>query len=51
MPPGVSPTGKYITLPHMVTMNFKEGEIAHGHIYWDQSPLLVQVGLLDPRML
>ena len=49
MLPGVSPTGKYITLPHVVIMNFKDGKIAHEHIYWDQASLLVQVGLLDPR--
>ena len=51
MLPGVSPTGKYITLPHVVIMNFKDGKIAHEHIYWDQASLLVQVGLLDPRRL
>jgi carboxymethylenebutenolidase len=32
-------------------MNFKDGKIAHEHIYWDQASLLVQVGLLDPRRL
>ena len=51
MLPGVSPTGKYITLPHVVIMNFKDGRIVHEHIYWDQASLLVQVGLLDPRLL
>jgi carboxymethylenebutenolidase len=51
MLPGVSPTGKFITLPHVVIMNFKDGKIAHEHIYWDQASLLVQVGLLDPRRL
>lgn len=51
MLPGVSPTGKYITLPHVVIMNFKDGKIAHEHIYWDQASLLVQVGLLDPGLL
>ena len=51
MLPGVAPTGKYITLPHVVIMNFKDGKIAHEHIYWDQASLLVQVGLLDPRKL
>lgn len=51
MLPGVSPTGKCITLPHVVIMNFKDGKIAHEHIYWDQASLLVQVGLLDPGLL
>jgi hypothetical protein len=32
-------------------MNFRNGKIAHEHIYWDQASLLVQVGLLDPKLL
>jgi carboxymethylenebutenolidase len=48
---GVSLTGKYIMLPHVVIMNFKDGKIAHEHIYWDQASLLVQVGLLETRRL
>jgi carboxymethylenebutenolidase len=51
MLPGVLPTGKYVELPHVVVMNFRDGKIAHEHIYWDQASLLVQVGLLDPRKL
>lgn len=49
--PGVPPTGRYIELPHVVIMNFRNGKIAHEHIYWDQASLLVQVGLLDPKLL
>jgi carboxymethylenebutenolidase len=51
MLPGVPPTGRYIELPHVVIMNFRDGKIAHEHIYWDQASLLVQVGLLDPKLL
>ncbi len=51
MLPRVPPTGKYVELPHVVIMNFKDGKIAHEHIYWDQASLLVQVGLLDPKLL
>jgi carboxymethylenebutenolidase len=51
MLPGIPPTGRYIELPHVVIMNFKDGKIAHEHIYWDQASLLVQVGLLDPKLL
>ncbi|HEU4824265.1 MAG TPA: ester cyclase [Nitrososphaeraceae archaeon] len=51
MLPNVPPTGKYIELPHVVVMNFKDGKISHEHIYWDQASLLVQAGLLDPRLL
>jgi carboxymethylenebutenolidase len=32
-------------------MNFRDGKISHEHIYWDQASLLVQVGLLDPKLL
>ncbi|MDP8888013.1 MAG: ester cyclase, partial [Thermoproteota archaeon] len=49
--PGVPPTGRYSELPHVVIMNFRNGKIAHEHIYWDQASLLVQVGLLDPKLL
>ena len=31
--PGVPPTGRYIELPHVVIMNFRDGKIAHEHIY------------------
>ena len=51
MLPGVPPTGKYVELPHVVVMKFKAGKIAHEHIYWDQASLLVQTGLLDPKLL
>jgi carboxymethylenebutenolidase len=50
MLPGVSPTGKYVKLPLVVLMNFKDGKISYEHIYWDQASLLVQVGLLDPKV-
>jgi carboxymethylenebutenolidase len=33
-------------------MGFDEaGRVAYEHIYWDQASLLVQVGLLDPKLL
>jgi carboxymethylenebutenolidase len=32
-------------------MNFRDGKIAHEHIYWDQASLLAQIGLLDPKLL
>src|SRR5689334_416044 len=48
---GVSPTGKYVEIPHVVIMKFLEGKIAHEHIYWDQASVLVQLGLLDSKCL
>ena len=32
-------------------MKFKNGKVAHEHVWWDQASLLVQVGLLDPANL
>jgi carboxymethylenebutenolidase len=51
MLPGVHPTGKYVELPHVVVMKFKDDKISHEHIYWDQASLLVQIGLLNPKLL
>jgi carboxymethylenebutenolidase len=51
MLPRVPPTGRYVELPHVVVMKFKDGKISHEHIYWDQASVLVQVGLLDPKLL
>ena len=49
--PGVPPTGKYVEIACVVVMNFRDGKIAHEHIYWNQASLLVQAGLLDRKML
>ena len=32
-------------------LNFRDGKVAHEHIYWDQASVLVQIGLLDPASL
>jgi carboxymethylenebutenolidase len=49
--PGVPPTGRYVEVACVVVMNFKDDKISHEHIYWDQASLLVQIGLLDPKLL
>ena len=49
--PGVPATGKYVEIACVVVMNFKDGKISHEHIYWDQASLLVQIGLLDPKLV
>ena len=49
--PGVAPTGKWVELPVVAIIRFRDGKIAHEHIYWDQASVLVQVGLLDPGTL
>jgi carboxymethylenebutenolidase len=51
MLPRIPPTGKRVELPVVVVMRFRDGKIAHEHIYWDQGSLLAQVGLLDPKVV
>jgi carboxymethylenebutenolidase len=47
MLPGVPPTGRRVEIPLVAIVNFREGRVAHEHIYWDQASVLVQLGLLD----
>lgn len=49
--PGIAPTGKYVEIPHVVIMKFKNNKISHEHIYWDQASVMVQIGLLNPEGL
>jgi carboxymethylenebutenolidase len=51
MLPGVAPTGKRVEVPLVAIVRFKEGKLAHEHIYWDQASVLVQIGLLDASTL
>src|SRR5437899_4826952 len=51
MLPGIPPTGKRVEVPLVAIVRFREGKLAHEHIYWDQASVLVQIGLLDPAML
>lgn len=45
--PGIAPTGRRVSLPHVVIMGFDGDAVAYEHVYWDQASLLVQLGLLD----
>ena len=51
MLPGVAPTGRYVEIPHVVVMKFKNNRISHEHIYWDQASVLVQIGLLKSEKI
>jgi len=51
MLPGIAPTGRRVEIPLVVIVRFRDGKLAHEHIYWDQGSVLVQLGLLDPRTL
>jgi len=51
MLPGIAPTGRRVEVPLVVIVHFRDGKLAHEHIYWDQASVLVQLGLLDARAL
>jgi len=51
MLPGIPPTGKRVEVPLVAIVRFRNGKLAHEHIYWDQASVLVQIGLLDPARL
>ena len=35
--PGVPPTGKYVEIPHVAVVKFKNNKISHEHLHWDQA--------------
>ena len=51
MLPRLEPTGKHVRVPLVVIVHFKDGKLAHEHIYWDQASVLAQLGLLDKSKL
>ena len=51
MLPGVSPTMKPVEVALVLIVGFRDGRVAHEHIYWDQASVLVQLGLLEPGHL
>ena len=51
MLPGIPPTGKRVEVPLVAIVRFRNGKLAHEHIYWDQASVLVQLGLLESARL
>ena len=51
MLPGVAPTGKHVRVALVVIVHFRDGKLAHEHIYWDQASVLAQLGLIDSQKL
>jgi carboxymethylenebutenolidase len=47
MLPGVAPTNRYVEVALVAIVRFRDGKLAHEHIYWDQASVLKQIGLLD----
>lgn len=51
MLPNVEPTDRHVKVPLVVIVHFRDGRLAHEHIYWDQASVLAQIGLLDVATL
>jgi carboxymethylenebutenolidase len=51
MLPGVEPTNQHVKIPLIVVVHFRDGKLAHEHIYWDQASVLAQLGLIDAKTL
>jgi carboxymethylenebutenolidase len=47
MLPGVAPTNRRVEIPLVAIVKFRDGKLAHEHIYWDQASVLKQIGLLS----
>ena len=51
MLPGVPPTNRRVEIPLVAIVRFRDGKLAHEHIYWDQASVLKQIGLLTDDTL
>lgn len=49
--PGIPPTNKHVDVALVSVVSIRGGKLYHEHIYWDQASVLVQVGLLDPKLV
>jgi len=51
MLPGVAPTNRRVEVPLVAIVRFRDGKLAHEHIYWDQASVLKQIGLITDDSL
>lgn len=51
MLPGIAPTNRHVEIPLVAIVRFRDGKLAHEHIYWDQASVLKQIGLLTDASL
>lgn len=51
MLPGVPPTNKRVEIILVSIVTLRAGKLYSEHVYWDQASVLVQVGLLDPKLV
>src|SRR5579864_3549428 len=48
---GVAATNRRVEVPLVAIVRFRDGKLAHEHIYWDQASVLKQIGLLTDPVL
>jgi len=51
MIPGVPATNKRVEVALVSIVCIRGGMLYHEHIYWDQASVLVQLGLIDPKLV
>ncbi|HEX4230977.1 MAG TPA: ester cyclase [Bryobacteraceae bacterium] len=51
MLPGIAPTNKRVEIGLVAIVRFRDGKLAHEHIYWDQASVLKQIGLITDETL
>lgn len=51
MLPGVPPTNKAVEIILVSIVSVRSAKLYSEHVYWDQASVLVQVGLLDPKLV
>jgi len=51
MLPDVEPTDKAVEVALVVIVCIRGGKLYHEHIYWDQASVLLQLGLLDAKLV
>ncbi|KAF1973424.1 hypothetical protein BU23DRAFT_138466 [Bimuria novae-zelandiae CBS 107.79] len=49
--PGVPPTDKGVEIAMVSVVGVRGGKLVSEHMYWDQASVLVQIGLLDPKVV
>ncbi|KAH7009286.1 dienelactone hydrolase [Microdochium trichocladiopsis] len=49
--PNVPPTNRRVEIMIVSIVAVRAGKLQHEHVYWDQASVLMQVGLLDPKLL
>jgi len=47
----VPPTSKEVSVALVSVVCIRGGKLYHEHLYWDQASVLVQVGLLNPKLV